>query len=203
MSEDTNKFIIPAEAHTDDHLVEVKFDAVSWFRQADGYDLVRLVNCEFRGDYPADEVAEFCANNNEELQRLFTYLSVVNNPRIVCGFECSVDEQAALDWLKARHEIKIRRPEYQHGAELVYRHELTDNEDSNKPAGSVVVMASASWVSVEVWSGNEHLSDVSVELFDGKFVARVWKTEDLDTDPTAKVELCDNPNASKKSEPPD
>lgn len=92
--------MIPAEAHSDDFVFEVKFDATKWFDQANEQQLLALIACGFGGDYPADEVAIDTAKQNEELAHLFVYLNALFGTRKSCGFECFVDEVAALLWLK-------------------------------------------------------------------------------------------------------
>jgi hypothetical protein len=95
-------FSIPAEVHSDDHAAEASFDAAPWFRQASDQDIKDLIECGFRGDYPADEVAQWEANvtANEEVIEVFTYVCTRRNVADI-GFECSVDEDAAFNWLRA------------------------------------------------------------------------------------------------------
>lgn len=186
-----SKFIIPAEAHTDDRRVEVKFDAIHWFQGASAYDIARLILCGWGGDYPADEVAQLCAGHNEDLKRLFDYLAIVNAPRSgVCGFECHVDQDAAMAWMQSREK---RKPPINRDAKLTYRHTLKDNADVPGKA-EVVIEADDSWIQLAVWKQGEHLADVTVELYEGMIVARTWKTEDIAGDPTTRTDLCRNPN---------
>ena len=96
-------FTIPAEAHSDDRAIEAAFDALPWFSQASDQAILDLAACEWRGDYPADDVAIWTAEDdseNEGLTALFAYLPVVRKVRDV-GFECSVESGPALAWLKA------------------------------------------------------------------------------------------------------
>jgi hypothetical protein len=90
---------IAAECHSDDHVVEVSFDAEPWFAQASDEQIISLANCGWNGDYPADEVAIFVAGINEAVQRLFTYLELVSHRKDHPGFECSVEVQSAIAWL--------------------------------------------------------------------------------------------------------
>lgn len=95
--------MIRAEAHSDDQVVKVRFDATNWFRGASTDSIVRLADCDWGGDYPADEVAIHLAENNRELQRLFSYLeTIADDPgkKDVKGFECHISEADALAWLK-------------------------------------------------------------------------------------------------------
>lgn len=184
------QFVIPAEAHTDDRRVEVEFDAIHWFQGASAHEIARLVLCGFGGDYPADEVAQLCAEHNPDLKRLFDYLSIVNAPRSgVCGFECHVNQDAAMEWLKKR---ELRRPSLDVDADLRYIHTLKDNANTGGTA-KVVMEASSSWASIAVWDGAAHIGDVAVELHEGKLVARVWNQDDIEGDPTARVVMCEAP----------
>ena len=88
--------MIKAEAHSDDRVFEVDFDATRWFKQASDEQITALIGCEFGGDYPADEVAVESSNWVYDLQPLFDYLE-----RVDCGFECHVDETDARAWLRA------------------------------------------------------------------------------------------------------
>lgn len=93
---------IPAECHSDDHRVEIDFDAVDWFRQASAEEIADLADCEWGGDMPADEVARFFSGN--VTGRLFKYLDfdpVMSFSDDKVGFECHVDDEAAIAWLKA------------------------------------------------------------------------------------------------------
>lgn len=94
---------ITAEAHSDDHIFEADFDATPWFKQATQEEIKELAECDWGGDKPADEVARFCSDHNEELSRMFTYLGLIADrpsKKDECGFECYVDEGSALQWLR-------------------------------------------------------------------------------------------------------
>jgi hypothetical protein len=86
---------IKAECHSDDHKVEVPFDAIRWAKKASDKEISDLIQCGFRGDYPADEVAIFEADHNEDVAFMFKYIGVVGG-----GFECSVDEDDLVAWIK-------------------------------------------------------------------------------------------------------
>ena len=92
-------FVIPAEVHRDDFQFEASFDALEWFKQASDEEILALAACDWGGDYPADEVAQF-----------FDTLAFYN-PEVGCvldnttaeegmGFECHVESAAAMRWLK-------------------------------------------------------------------------------------------------------
>jgi hypothetical protein len=94
-------FTIPAEVHSDDHKATAKFDALPYFIRATDDDLVELVQCDFGGDYPADEVARHLADLDEGVGRVFTYLSFEPTSfGETVGFECHVEEGPALLWIK-------------------------------------------------------------------------------------------------------
>lgn len=96
--------MIKAECHSDDFVQTASFDATRFFEQAAQQEIEDLARCGWRGDYPADHVAEFSCDlsGNEDLRRVFDYLGT--RPRMISGdtvgFECIVDEDQALCWLK-------------------------------------------------------------------------------------------------------
>lgn len=92
------EYAIPAEAHTDDHIVKVEFDAAPWFAQASEEAILALSDCDWGGDEAADSVAEWSVRTTPELQRVFDHY---NPDEDVSGFECHVDEEAAMAWLRA------------------------------------------------------------------------------------------------------
>ena len=89
--------MIKAECHSDDRKVEVNFDATQWFKQATEQNIIDLAKCEWRNDYPADEVAIYMADFNTKIKTMFDYIAIVGE----FGFECSVDEDDAKIWIKA------------------------------------------------------------------------------------------------------
>ena len=94
--------VIPAEANSDDHNVEVDFDSVHWFAQASAEEIKALGDCGWGGDYPADGVAEWTAGQGHRgLGRLFDYLDTVSGSSKSCGLEVHVQEDEAMAWLKA------------------------------------------------------------------------------------------------------
>lgn len=90
-----------AEAHSDDHASEVVFDATPWFEQASDEEIAALRACGWGGDYPADNVAIFMADHNEELARMFAYVEAAHNVKDI-GFECHVVEKDVILWLEHR-----------------------------------------------------------------------------------------------------
>lgn len=91
---------VPAECHSDDHAVEVKFDATVWFKQATTKKIVELAECGWGGDYPADQVAQDMAGVNDEVKDMFTYVFARQKGRADVGYECHVNEDLAREWLK-------------------------------------------------------------------------------------------------------
>ncbi len=89
---------IRAECHSDDHNIEISFDAVKWFEDAEGDAILELADCEWGGDYAADAVAEHFEDSTTK--RMYDYLHIVNQNETKCGSECHVDKDDALRWLK-------------------------------------------------------------------------------------------------------
>ena len=93
---------IKAECHADDQVLRATFDATPWFEQASCEDIGKLAACDWGGDYPADEVAQFMAEQDGEVRKMFQYLDIVGN----LGFECHVDRDDAIAWLRMfRHAV--------------------------------------------------------------------------------------------------
>jgi len=91
--------MIRAEAHSDDRVYEISFDATPWFEQATTRELDALASCDFGGDYPADEVARYCADMNPELAAMFDYVRREHSRGI--GFECYIlDVNAAEKFIR-------------------------------------------------------------------------------------------------------
>jgi hypothetical protein len=93
--------MIRAETHSDDRRIEIAFDATAWFEQATDAEIVALADAGWGGDYEADAVAEHFEQT--ATKGLFDYLAIAQpmpNGDTV-GFECHVEEDQALAWLKA------------------------------------------------------------------------------------------------------
>jgi len=102
---------IKAKCYSDDHCVEVAFDAARWFQQANDKDIIDLAGCGWGGDYAADAVAVYMAASDEHVAYMFKYLEARNGRRDAPGFECHVDEVAARVWLAThRPELLERLP---------------------------------------------------------------------------------------------
>lgn len=93
--------IIGAECHSDDWVVEVKFNALEWFKNATDEEILSLASCGWGGDYASDAVAHFMEEKDEKVDDMFKYLKLASSQRYSPGFECNItDVYAALCWLK-------------------------------------------------------------------------------------------------------
>lgn len=95
---------VPAEVHSDDREHEVDFDAESYLEQASDAQIRALMACGWGGDYPADNVAEHFQGQNADIDALFKHLDEVKDlysHKDMCGFECHVDTDAAMQWVVA------------------------------------------------------------------------------------------------------
>jgi hypothetical protein len=93
--------MIRAECHSDDFCVEVDFDATQWFEQASDDEIKALRDCDWGGDYPADEVAMFMAEHSQEVEDMFKYITLRHKLEHI-GFECHVNPEDAERWLNDR-----------------------------------------------------------------------------------------------------
>lgn len=91
---------VHAEVHDDGHYNKVEFDAALWFAQATDNQIIRLHDIGWTGDEPSDVVAEFFESRNEDIADVFNFCRATQNTRNQVGFECLVDEDSAMDWLK-------------------------------------------------------------------------------------------------------
>ena len=90
---EVTSFAIAAHCHSDCQTVDIEFDAVDWFKQCSASDLKDLIDCDWRGDYPADDVARFFEDSSTA--PLFQYVATSGE-----GFECYVNEDDAIAWLE-------------------------------------------------------------------------------------------------------
>lgn len=91
---------VRAEVHDDSHFKKVEFDAALWFAQTTDNQIIRLHDIGWTGDEPSDVVAEYFENRNEDIAGLFNFCRATHHTRDPQGFECSVDEDSAMSWLK-------------------------------------------------------------------------------------------------------
>lgn len=98
----TSPVRVRAECHSDDRVFEVEFDAAQWFDQASDQEIFDLAECGWGGDYPSDAVAIDMAKHLDSIAALFVYLDNHNrSPRKHIGFECHVEREGAIAWLRA------------------------------------------------------------------------------------------------------
>lgn len=104
----TDNHTIPADAHSDDSVMEVSFDALPWFEQASDDEIVALAKVDWGGDQEADQVAIFCQDHNNDLNAMFNYIDKLKNLKShkdMCGFECHVEEGPVMEWLRTHKYV--------------------------------------------------------------------------------------------------
>ncbi len=98
--------LVTARAHSDDYVFEIKdFDIRPWLMQASENEILDLAKAGWGNDYCADEVAQFMADYNHDLAKLFEYLEQIANlpsKKDECGFECEIHAEQAMAWLDAQ-----------------------------------------------------------------------------------------------------
>lgn len=95
------KRTVEGKAWLDNQAASVAFDSSTWLISASESEVLDLAGCDWRGDYGADAVAQGMALLDWRVAEFFgvhSYLNQFSNEPI--GFECCVDEDAALDFLK-------------------------------------------------------------------------------------------------------
>jgi hypothetical protein len=103
---------IRAEVHSDDRVHEVKFDAMKWFEQASDQEILDLANeAGWGGDREADAVALHLEDENEEIEALMEYVRAQD----AGGFECHVNVEDAMRWLKANKPQVFSQLEEEYG----------------------------------------------------------------------------------------
>lgn len=92
---------IGAEAHSDDHRIQVTIDARPFLMEATADQIRAMAACDWSSDYATDEIYHSAeAAGCPEADRLASYLATINgsgSPR--CGFSVSIDEGDVMDWL--------------------------------------------------------------------------------------------------------
>lgn len=96
----TKRQRVKAEVQDDAALTCVEFDAGPWFEQAADADIEQLREIGWRGDYPADEVALFFEETNQDVANLMYFCQGSQGTHTPIGFECEVEEDSAMAWLK-------------------------------------------------------------------------------------------------------
>lgn len=115
----SKKSLIRAEAHSDDFAFRVDFDAGFWFEKATDKAIIDLIQCGFRGDYPADEVAIFMAKYDPRVRGLFGYIEATNAVHDI-GFECAVDPDDAINWIEKHRPALVSIIDEAKRAEVIY-----------------------------------------------------------------------------------
>ena len=104
--------MIKAECHSDDRASEVEFDATPWFERASNKEIADLARCGWGGGDPADAVAEFCSDTDENVKKVFDYLNIIKDDpskKDCCGFECHVDQEDAVAWIRVHRAEMLGR----------------------------------------------------------------------------------------------
>ncbi len=88
---------VSATVTSDTTGTQVEFDAAPWFAQASNKEIRDLQAIDWAHDYAADAVAEHFRNANVDIRQILNEGG---------GFECRVDEDCAMAWLK-QHKIAL------------------------------------------------------------------------------------------------
>lgn len=91
---------IKAKVFNDRQTNVIEFNAAPWFAQAQYEDILALASIDWRGDYESDAVAQFFEKTNDEIANLFAYCHASQTSSDPEGFECVVNGDDALAWLK-------------------------------------------------------------------------------------------------------
>lgn len=84
-----------AKVHSDDHRMQAEFDAVPWFAQASDDEIVALAKGGRHRNRMADEVAQHF-RGMPKIAALFAYIENQDD----CGYECTIEADGAMNWLK-------------------------------------------------------------------------------------------------------
>ena len=136
---------IRAEVHSDDYRYTAKFDATPWFKRASEEEIIALHECDWGGDWAADYVALFFNDKAgcEDVSVLFAYVRKVDG----IGFECTVHDSDALNWLY-RH-----RP--------VIFHRILEGDEAGCVEDPPAAPATPHWDRDRTWGGEYQRSDSS------------------------------------------
>ncbi|MCY2926300.1 MAG: hypothetical protein NT031_12830 [Planctomycetota bacterium] len=91
--------MMQAKAWSDDHKIEVEFDATRWFTRATDRQILQLAQCDWGMDYPADEVVQEAADWDRNARKLFAYLELINEKETTVGSDCQVIQEQAMAWV--------------------------------------------------------------------------------------------------------
>jgi hypothetical protein len=98
--EHTEHTPIAARAWTDDRVIDVSFDAWPYLNNITDEVLFDLAAIGVRGDYPSDQVAYWTATYDSNLRAMFNYIETLMNAGRDIGFECAVDPQGFMDYVR-------------------------------------------------------------------------------------------------------
>ena len=91
--------MITSKCYSDDHQVEVEFDATDWFKQASTKEILDLSICDWGGDYASDDVALFYSTTTTAPVFEHNNQKITRDRKDQIGFENRVNEEQALAWL--------------------------------------------------------------------------------------------------------
>jgi len=94
--------MILAEVHTTDFNRSVKFDATIWFEEASSAEVKALALEGWRGWHWTGNLVEHMREFNSEVDDLVAYTRTTNK---AIRFECSVNKDDALAWLKRHRRV--------------------------------------------------------------------------------------------------
>jgi hypothetical protein len=99
---------IKANCHSDDHAVEVTFDAVEWFASASLNEILKVAAEDWGACEATDRIAMWAADHNKQVQTMFDYVHIRNKIEDM-GYSCYVDSKQAMEWLeKNRPEVHAK-----------------------------------------------------------------------------------------------
>jgi hypothetical protein len=96
--------MIKAECHSDDRCVEIGFDATPGFENASDDKILALAEFGWGGDYAADDVAIYMADQSDGVKTMFNYLDLRGRIETI-GFECHVNEDNARKWISENRPL--------------------------------------------------------------------------------------------------
>jgi hypothetical protein len=102
------EYTIAAEIHSDNRLYEVRFEAVQWFKKASDQDILDIAEVDWGnkktnwGCQSTAEIALSAKKKNPEIAVLLEYTSQTQDTWCPQGYECTVDGDDAMAWLKVK-----------------------------------------------------------------------------------------------------
>lgn len=92
-----DKNLVHAEVHSDDRRAEASFDIRPILLQIEYGHLLDLARCDWGGGQPADDIALMAGKYDASVRNVMEYVS-----RAPGGFECTINGERALEWLKEK-----------------------------------------------------------------------------------------------------